>query len=154
MIDREKVIRGLELCAYDPDPGQELKEIRSCPECPYYRDGCSSQLIRDALALLKEQEGVKPIGGYGFYFCGVCKNSPWLLPLGPSLALRSPLSPLGRGKGKPESTAPNPGAAQAGSRAEMPGWPLHCCWRPQLSTVGGEGPGGEHRWTAQPITRG
>lgn len=56
MADREKVIRGLELCAYDPDPGQELKEIRSCPECPYYRAGCSPQLIRDALALLKEQE--------------------------------------------------------------------------------------------------
>lgn len=56
MAEREKVIRGLELCAYDPDPGQELKEIRSCPECPYYRAGCSPQLIRDALALLKEHE--------------------------------------------------------------------------------------------------
>lgn len=56
MTKREKVIRGLELCAYDPDPGQELKEIRSCPECPYYRAGCSPQLIRDALALLNEQE--------------------------------------------------------------------------------------------------
>lgn len=56
MAEREKVIRGLELCAYDPDPGQELKEIRSCPECPYYRAGCSPQLIRDALALLKEKE--------------------------------------------------------------------------------------------------
>ena len=56
MANREKVIRGLELCAYDPDPGQELKEIRSCPECPYYRAGCSPQLIRDALALLKDQE--------------------------------------------------------------------------------------------------
>lgn len=56
MAERQKVIRGLELCAYDPDPGQELKEIRSCQECPYYRAGCSPQLIRDALALLKEQE--------------------------------------------------------------------------------------------------
>lgn len=56
MSEREKVIRGLELCAYDPDPGQELKEIRSCPECPYYRAGCSPYLIRDALALLREQE--------------------------------------------------------------------------------------------------
>ena len=56
MADKGKVIRGLELCAYDPDPGQELKEIRSCPECPYYRAGCSPQLIRDALALLREQE--------------------------------------------------------------------------------------------------
>jgi hypothetical protein len=56
MAEREKVVRGLELCAYDPDPGQELKELRSCPECPYYRAGCSPQLIRDALALLQEQE--------------------------------------------------------------------------------------------------
>lgn len=60
MIEREKAIRGLELCAYDPDPGQELKEIRSCPECPYYRAGCSPQLIRDALALLKEREAMPP----------------------------------------------------------------------------------------------
>lgn len=56
MAEREKVIRGLELCAYDPDPGQELKELRSCPECPYYRAGCTPQLIRDALSLLKGQE--------------------------------------------------------------------------------------------------
>lgn len=56
MADREKLIRGLELCAYDPDPGQELKEIRSCPECPYYLAGCAPRLIRDALALLREQE--------------------------------------------------------------------------------------------------
>lgn len=59
MVDTEKrgkVMRSLELCAYDPDPGQELKEIRSCPECPYYRAGCSPQLIRDALSLLKAQE--------------------------------------------------------------------------------------------------
>lgn len=56
MAEISKVIQGLELCAYDPDPGQALKEIRSCPECPYYRAGCSPQLIRDALALLKEQE--------------------------------------------------------------------------------------------------
>ena len=74
MAERKKVIRGLELCAYDPDPGQELKEIRSCPECPYYRAGCSPQLIRDALALLREQEAVKPIVGYGCFICGVCKN--------------------------------------------------------------------------------
>lgn len=56
MAEISKVIQGLELCAYDPDPGQALKEIRSCPECPYYRAGCSPQLIRDALVLLKEQE--------------------------------------------------------------------------------------------------
>ena len=56
MADREKVARGLELCAYDPDPGQELKALRSCPECPYYRAGCTPRLIRDALALLTGEE--------------------------------------------------------------------------------------------------
>lgn len=30
--------------------------------------------LDDAIALLKEQEPVKPFGGYGFYFCGGCKN--------------------------------------------------------------------------------
>lgn len=59
MAEREKVIRGLELCAYDPDPGQPRKEIFSCSDCPYYRGcyhGCAYDLIRDALALLKAQE--------------------------------------------------------------------------------------------------
>ena len=52
MIDREKVIKGLEICnKYD----------YVCLECPYYdpedTDGCNSEeLFADAIALLKEQE--------------------------------------------------------------------------------------------------
>lgn len=49
MIDREKVIKGLEHCSED-----------GCKECPYEQD-CTmadgfSELASDALALLKEQE--------------------------------------------------------------------------------------------------
>lgn len=50
MADREKVIKGLEICS---DPG-------SCrSECPYYeKEGaeCSYCLLKDALELLKKQE--------------------------------------------------------------------------------------------------
>lgn len=52
MIDREKVIKALEVCI-------PLDEGEKCPtECPYYQDVCSgySQVMRDALELLKEQE--------------------------------------------------------------------------------------------------
>ena len=70
MPDREKVVRGLEHCVGE--------EHANCENCPYLMDvvgvGCYTRLKRDALALLKEQEAVEPIGGYGFYICGVCKN--------------------------------------------------------------------------------
>jgi len=51
MLDREKVINGLECCS------QEIK----CGFCPYWNDdtegfACSTNLAKDALALLKEQE--------------------------------------------------------------------------------------------------
>ena len=49
MSDREKVIRGLEVCTSD----------FCSEECPYYQcDGlsCHDPLMRDTLALLKEQE--------------------------------------------------------------------------------------------------
>lgn len=55
MIDREKVIKGLETC-YCPSV--------KCEDCPY-RDlpdemSCNDALCLDALTLLKEQEAVKP----------------------------------------------------------------------------------------------
>ena len=65
MADREKVIKGLELCRYDPDPGQENKWYHSCLKCPYCWSGPETEmfttrdcwrLFSDALALLKEQE--------------------------------------------------------------------------------------------------
>lgn len=52
MPDREKVIKGLEVCT-------SIADDELCPkDCPYYQEVCYGydQLMRDALALLKEQE--------------------------------------------------------------------------------------------------
>ena len=57
MIDeekRKKVIRGLEACARDVG-------IMHCRECPYNGILCITPLLRDVLALLREQdEGIEP----------------------------------------------------------------------------------------------
>ena len=70
MIDREKVIKGLECCA-----GQ--CNYHGCP----YKDPCENangvkQIMLDALALLKEQETDAEIEGGGrdwWYVCGECR---------------------------------------------------------------------------------
>ena len=67
MDDREKVIKGLYYCSND------------CSLiCPYYdADGCNALLARDALALLKEQEAVKPIpptDDSDLWKCGNCNH--------------------------------------------------------------------------------
>ena len=51
MIDREKVIKGLEFCS------------KCCSQnCPYFEsDMCIALLANDTLAMLKEQEAVPPI---------------------------------------------------------------------------------------------
>lgn len=74
MADREKVIKGLECCTgyCDEDTG-----------CPYYGDGesfeCEEQLRKDALALLKAQEPVKPTidirHGKSMWRCGSCATA-------------------------------------------------------------------------------
>ena len=65
MADREKVIKGLERC--------KLYNKLNCDKCPYDYNGrgngkseCTAELATDALALLEEQETVKPkkIKGY------------------------------------------------------------------------------------------
>lgn len=72
MPDREKVIKGMEICTLPA----------SCnSDCPYYeKEGaeCSYCLMKDALELLKEQEPVKPeIGKNGcgscWYICPECR---------------------------------------------------------------------------------
>lgn len=52
MIDRKKVIKGLEVCV-DRIPGKY-----TCDQCPYEIDGndCEINASKDAIALLKEQE--------------------------------------------------------------------------------------------------
>lgn len=53
MIDREKVIKGLEICT--------SMQYR-CADCPYYANCCldGQEVMENALALLKEQEPVEP----------------------------------------------------------------------------------------------
>ena len=69
MIDREKVLTGLECCVnnlYDP-----------CPHhCPYYAEctnGTSFMvLLKDVLELLKKQEPVEPSIDVDTYVCPNC----------------------------------------------------------------------------------
>lgn len=74
MLNREKVIKGLEICTSRPC---------YCTDCPY-KKGCvldSQEVMEDALKLLKEQEPVKPrkilpcitrpVGGYVCGHCGI-----------------------------------------------------------------------------------
>ena len=52
MPDKQKIIKGLEVCT-------SIADGESCPkDCPYYQKVCYgyNQLMCDALALLKEQE--------------------------------------------------------------------------------------------------
>lgn len=77
MADREKVMQWLKICANGCEEG-----------CPYeYKVQCQTDLMSDALELLKEQEPV-PSGKrikagdivLRFYECGHCKNAirkPW-----------------------------------------------------------------------------
>ena len=76
MLDSEKVMKGLECCADRTD--------RKCQICPYDSPDniyCVSDITRDALELLKEQEAVEPIlkrkgksKMYNDYVCPVCDN--------------------------------------------------------------------------------
>lgn len=81
MPDRDKVIKGFECChvmVHDLGPDKT-----SCGICPY-KDvqteeqidlggiECIAALHDDALAILKEQEAVKPTWSRGKPFCGAC----------------------------------------------------------------------------------
>jgi len=77
MVDREKVIKGLERC--------KLYNKVNCDKCPYDYNGrgngkseCTAELASDVLALLKDQEA-KPVivtNAYGtrFYHCPKCNR--------------------------------------------------------------------------------
>lgn len=68
MIDREKVLNGLEACA---DRTGAL-----CRTCPYdfRKEGCISDMARDALELLKDEPlPVLNVGKCGIYF-GDCPH--------------------------------------------------------------------------------
>lgn len=70
MPDKEKVIKGLEICA-----------TGHCEiSCPFYNaPQCTRAILTDALALLKEQAPVKPIIEHGKMY-PQCRNcGEWLL---------------------------------------------------------------------------
>lgn len=72
MPDREKVIKGLECCMSGQPDGLGCSRV----PCPYNQfEDCEGILHRDALALLKAQEPVKPIFDYDgndVWRCGNC----------------------------------------------------------------------------------
>ena len=69
MIDREKVIKGLEYCTF-------ILGKRKCNECPYQKDNGCYQLQDDFHVLLKEQDAVpviqREIAHMLFWCCGSC----------------------------------------------------------------------------------
>lgn len=75
MIDRGKVVKGLEACCksgcYEGCPYNDF-DADDCVEC-------TSKLTADALTLLREQEAVKPREyqyPHGTYACGFCDYIP------------------------------------------------------------------------------
>ena len=54
MIDREKVIKGLECCAN----GNSGKCIKECPYDFVNNANCTADMARDALELLKDQDEI------------------------------------------------------------------------------------------------
>ena len=55
MTDREKVIKGLGMCAGTNEDAWETHSTCDL-DCPYAGKGCVDNLMADALALLKEQQ--------------------------------------------------------------------------------------------------
>ena len=73
MMDRDKVIKGLEHCISE----SEYIDDNPCKGCPYFvsdQYGCDrTQMEKDALELLKEQEMVKPYIDIDEAKCPICK---------------------------------------------------------------------------------
>lgn len=75
MRDREKVIKGLEICSeHGSWHGLDCEHNEAYKDCPYRgcETGCVVTIAKDALALLKEQEAVKPMWEQDSMVCGVC----------------------------------------------------------------------------------
>ena len=70
MIDRDKVIKGIECCL----------AVTKCGECPYNSGkdlwcGNNDQLLTDALELLKAQEPVEPVVDIDTLKCRNCGHA-------------------------------------------------------------------------------
>ncbi len=77
MIDQKKVIRGLEICSeLGSWHGLNCEDTKAYKDCPYRgcETGCVVTIAKDAIALLKEQEPVKPDYNpyYQEWYCGNC----------------------------------------------------------------------------------
>ena len=75
-MDREKVIKALEICTKDIPMSNAVHKSDFCKECPYYNAEnryCWNQIVmmRDALALLKEQESATE---FIFDVSAICKT--------------------------------------------------------------------------------
>ena len=92
MAEREKVIKGLQICS------QSKSEHKSCPYYPHNTDDkdCITKLTSDALASLKEQEVHKdgywiedaktyPGAGLSNYVCSNCGKTggTWIKHIAP-----------------------------------------------------------------------
>ena len=86
-MDRKKVIKGLEICSeHGSWHGLDCEHNEAYKDCPYHgcETGCVVTIAKDALALLKDLEPVRPIrkkeiGAYHSLYC-VCGNcGAWLL---------------------------------------------------------------------------
>lgn len=76
MMDRDKVIKALECCTKKICIYKDTEK-----ECPYWElcgeyedafEDCTTALAKDAIALLKAQEPVKPKWQKGYAYCGKC----------------------------------------------------------------------------------
>ena len=76
MIDKEKVLHGLDSCGFHDG----IPNICEVTECPYRgnKTYCVHELAYDAgmliSELLKSQEPVEPRASMGWYKCGACGN--------------------------------------------------------------------------------
>jgi hypothetical protein len=62
-MDREKVIKGLEICAeHGSWHGLDCEHNEAYKDCPYRgcETGCVVTIAKDAISLLKEQDAVEP----------------------------------------------------------------------------------------------
>ena len=80
MADREKVIKGLEICSeHGSWHGLDCEHNEAYKDCPYRgcETGCVVTIAKDAIELLKEQEAVEPSfkqgeNGIFVWCCGSC----------------------------------------------------------------------------------
>lgn len=79
MVDREKVIKGLEICSeHGSWHGLDCEHNEAYKDCPYRgcETGCVVTIAKDAIALLKEQqEQIEQMNFiYGFVYGGQVKE--------------------------------------------------------------------------------